>query len=123
MAMEVRSITEQELLSIVDVLNADAGDHSSALTMLENMGNAETFSMQESLVAQTLLGWATEAMDRARPTPTFERKSLLELYNDLDPDERDAIDLLPPERFKEELQRLNDPRRGRGNFRFRPSPR
>ena len=121
-SLDVPRITDQELLSIIDVLTADSGDHSKALKTLDNLDDAGSFSMQESLVVQTLRGWADEAINRNRLTPEFERKSLRELYRDLDPEQRDAIDLLPPDQWKEEIQRLNDPRRRGGGFRFRPPP-
>ena len=84
------------------------------------MYDAGTFGMPNSLVLLTLREWAEETLDRKRTYLETEHKSLLQRYKELDPDQRDTIDLLPPKGIKEELDRLNEPRRWRGAPRRRP---
>ena len=120
-AAQFPPLTDDELLKIPDIMSADEGDHSVALRTLESMYDAGTFGMPNSLVLLTLREWAEETLERKRTYLETEQKSLLQRYKELDPDQRDTIDLLPPKGIKEELDRLNEPRRWRGPRRRPPS--
>jgi hypothetical protein len=118
--LEFPPLTDEELLKIPDIMSADEGDHSVALKTLESMYDAGTFGMPNSLVLLTLREWAEETLERKGAFWETEQKSLLQRYKELDPDQRDTIDLLPPKGIKEALDRLNEPRRWRGPPRRRP---
>lgn len=119
----IPEITDQELWSIIDVLQASSGEHAKALEMLETVTDLGSFIDQEQQILATLTEWAFEAFERSSPASDRDDRTLVQRYKELDPKVRDTLDLLPPERMKAELDRMTDPRRFPGPFRRRPSGR
>ncbi len=120
----IRTITDDELLSIYDILLADMSKHADALEKLETLLEPAPFVMRDSLKLVILRLWSQEAINRnSMSSFRLDERSLLDRYKELDPDVRDALDLLPPEKMKAELYRLTNPRRFSRPFSRRPPSR
>lgn len=106
----ISPISEQELEMLANLLTNEAKSNLDAILSLAN------FDFQQAALVETMRVWATEACNRKiRRSP---EQPVAEWYRELDPDKRDALDLLTPDEMKVEWNRL---RKGTRPL-FRPPP-
>ncbi len=95
---QIESLTSSELDSIIGILSDDAIEDLNLLT------NWSPYSGHDPrLLESTLLTWAEETVRRKFESMRPERGTLLERYTEMSDQERDIIDLLPPDEMKRRL--------------------
>ena len=104
----VPEITDQEVLRFWEQGYLSDAAHANLGSVL-GLGS---FDVQHALLVGTLRQWMYTVTEKRGSRP---RKTAIEQYNDLDDDERDIVDLLPPERIKYDLNDRYRSRRRRSS--------